>query len=217
MFCGDCGNNIIRKKAGKYYYYVCATNKNGKGCTSHSFAVNELETAIMEATVKQIAVILDLEKCLDYIANLPNQQINMQKVNEQIADRENEIKDCMRYKRTLREDYKDGYISKEDFIAFGKDYTNRIEELTQAVNILKQETELIFNESNAAHKYIEHFKRYKNVPELSRQLAVNLIKRVNVFEKKQVTIVFRYQDKFETIIKLLPDYVEQTGGITHGA
>ncbi|MCL2774415.1 MAG: recombinase family protein [Oscillospiraceae bacterium] len=205
MFCGDCGNNIVRKKVGKYYYYVCATNKTGKGCTSHSFAANELETAIMETIAQQIATILDLEKCLDYIKNLPYQQLNMQKINEQIIDREKEIKDCERYKRSLYEDYKNGELSKEDFIAFGKDYTDRIDELTQATKILKQESELLFNENNAINKWIEHFKRYKNVSDLSRQLAVSLIKRVDVFEKKQITVVFRYQDKFETIQKLLQD------------
>ena len=217
MFCGDCGNNIVRKKVDKYYYYVCATNKTGKGCTSHSFTTNELETAIMEAIIKQITAILDLEKCLDYIGNLPYQQINMQKINEQITEREKEIRDCERYKCSLYEDYKNGDISKEDFTAFGRDYTNRIDELTQAITILKKESELLFDENTAAHKWIEHFKRYKNVSELSRQLVVSLIKRVDVFEKKQIKVIFRYQDKFETIKKLLPDYMIKTGGINHGA
>ena len=206
MFCGDCGNNIVRKKTGKYYYYVCATNKAGKGCTLHSFATNELETAIMETITKQIAAVLNSNKCLDYIANLPYQQINMQKIQNQITDRESEIKNCERYKRFLYEDYKNGELSKEDFIAFGKDYTERIDELTQAIKILKREAELLFDENNSAHKCIEHFKRYKNVSELSRQLAVILIKRINLFEKKQITVIFRYQDKFE-----------ETIGINYGA
>ena len=214
IFCGDCGNNIVRKKVGKYYYYVCATNKTGKGCTSHSFAVNELETAIMEAIIKQIDAVLDLEKCLDYISNLPYQKINMQKINEQIVERESEIKNCERYKRSLYEDYKNGDISKEDFIAFGKDYTNRIDELTKAIKKLIQESELLFDENNSTHKWITHFKRYKNISELSRQLAVSLIKRVEVFEKKQITILFRYQDKFEMTKILLQDV--KTGGINHG-
>ena len=215
MFCGDCGNSIVRKKVGKYYYYVCATNKTGKGCTSHSFATNDLETAIMGAVTKQIGTILDIEKCLEYLDNLPCQQINMQKINDQIADREKEIKDCERYKRSLYEDYKNGEISKEDFIAFGKDYTDRIDELTRAVKILKQNEELLFNENNAAHKWIEHFKKYKNISELSRQIVTNLITRVNLFEQKQLTVVFRYQDKFETIKKLLCDV--KNGGIDNGA
>jgi hypothetical protein len=211
MFCGDCGNSIVRKKVGKYYYYVCATNKTGKGCTSHSYAANELETAVMETIKRQMNAVLDLEKCLDELADLPYQQRNMQKVNEQIADRENEIKDCERYKRSLYEDYKNGDISKEDFIAFGKDYTDRIDELKKAVEILTQEAELLFNENNTAHKLIEHFKQYKNISELSRQLVINLINRIDVFEKKQITILFRFQDRFEMLNNLLQ------GGIVNGA
>ena len=205
MFCGDCGNSIVRKKAGKYYYYVCATNKTGKGCTSHSFSTNELETAVMESITNQIAVIIELEKCLEYLKNLPYQKKNIDKINEQITERENEIKDCEKYKRSLYEDYKNGELSKDDFIAFGKDYTDRIDDLTKAVRILKEKGELIFFENNSAHKWIEHFKEYKNVSELSRQLVTNLITRIDLFEKKQITIFFRYQDKFETIIKLFND------------
>jgi hypothetical protein len=76
---------------------------------------------------------------------------------------------------------------------------------------------VLFNENNAAPKWIEHFKQYRNVSELSRQLAVNLIKRIDVFEKKQIAIIFNYQDKFEMIKKLLPEYVINTGEVNNGA
>lgn len=217
MFCGDCGNNIVRKKVGKYYYYVCATNKAGKGCTSHSYAVNELETAIMEAIVKQMNAILDLGKCLDYIQKLPYQQINIQKISEQITDRENEIKNCEKYKRSLYEDYKNGEVSKDDFLVFGKDYTDRIDELSQAIKILKKESELLFSENNNIQKWIEHFIHYKNVSELSRQLVVNLIKRVDLFEKKQITITFHFQDKLEMIKNLLQECEKNKGGANSGS
>ena len=203
MFCGDCGNSIIRKKTGKYYYYVCATNKTGKGCTSHSFAANELETAIMEAIKKQINAVLDFEKSLEYLKNLSCRQINIQKINEQINDRENEIKDCERYRRSLYEDYKDGELSKEDYIAFGRDYADKTEELTKAAKILKQDAESLSDENNSSNKWIEHFKTYKNIAGLSRQLVTNLITRINLREKKRITVFFRYQDKFETIKKSL--------------
>jgi DNA invertase Pin-like site-specific DNA recombinase len=203
MFCGDCGNSIVRKKNRKHFYYVCATNKTGKGCTAHSFPTNELESAIFEAITKKIAAILDMEKCLDFLANLPYQQINMLKINEKLTERENEIKDCERYKRALYEDYKNGEISKDDFIVFGKDYNDRIEELKKAVSILRQEAELIFDDNNSVHRWIEDFKRYKNVTELSRQLVAYFIKRIDVFEKKQITITFRFQDKYEMIKKII--------------
>jgi len=205
MFCGDCGNSIVRKKVGKYFYYVCATNKTGKGCTAHSFAAIELEAAIFNAIKRQIVSILDLEKCLDFLANLPYQQINMLRIKEQITERETEVKDCERYKRSLYEDYKTGEISKDDFIVFSKDYTERIEELKKAVAILEQEAELVFDNNNSAHQWIEDFKRYKNVTELSRQLVAYLIQRIDVFEKKQITITFRFQDKYEMIKKIIQE------------
>ena len=216
IFCGNCGNNMVRIKVGKYNYYICATYKAKKGCSSHSCSANEIDMAVMQTIINQIAVILDFEKCFDDLANLPYQEFNLQKVNTQISEREHEINDCERYKRSLYEDYKDGDISKEDYVAFGKDYDNRIEELNKSIQILKHESELLLNGNNNK-KWIEHFKQYKNVSELSRQLVVNLINRITLFDKKQITISFNYEDKFKIIENLLQERILQKGGIHNEA
>jgi len=54
MYCGYCGNNIVRKKAGKYCYYVCAANKTGKGCAAYCFNQNDFDGFIAEIIKKQI-------------------------------------------------------------------------------------------------------------------------------------------------------------------
>lgn len=212
LYCGDCGNSIVRKKVGKYTYYVCASNKAGKGCTAHTLKPSELESAVMQAVIRQISAALEIGSCLDYLKNLPHQQRNVLNVNEQLADREKEIKDCERYKRSLYEDYKNGDISKEDYIEFGKDYTERIEELRQAADRLRQESELLLDGGNSPHRWIEHFKCYRNVTELSRQLAVSLVDRIDVFEDKRISIRFRYQDKMNAVNEILRGLTDMKAG-----
>lgn len=203
MFCGDCGNSMVRKKAGKYRYYTCATNKAGKGCAAHYFRQSEFEQHVMEAIQYQISYVLDIEKSLEYIRSMPHQQRNAVKLNAQIADREREIKSCENYKRSLYEDYKSGVITKSDYIAFNKDYSEKIETLKQAVMKLRQETELLFADKSPCHSWIEHFRQYGNVDVLSRELAVNLIGRIDVYEHRRISIHFRYQDRLETVLEIL--------------
>jgi len=206
MFCGGCGNNMVRKKAGKYHYYTCATNKAVKGCTAHYFRQSKLERDLMKTIQYQITNVLDIEKSLDFIRSLPHHQGNAVKLKAQIVDREQEIQSCEKYKRSLYEDYTDGIITRADYTAFSNDYTEKIEVLKQAVIRLRQETKLLFADNLPSHSWIEHFKQYRNVDVLSRELAVNLIERIDVYEGKRISIRFRYQDQLETACEILNAY-----------
>lgn len=203
IFCGDCGNNMVRKKAGKYHYYTCATSKAVKGCTAHYFRQSVFERDVLNAIQYQIVSVLDIEKSLEFIRSLPHGQRNAVKLDAQIKDREQEIKSCENYKRSLYEDYKSGVITREDYTAFSQDYTERIEVLRQAAARLRQETELLFAGNSPSHSRIEHFKQHRNVAALSRALAVNLIERIDVYEGKRISIRFRYQDRLDTACETL--------------
>lgn len=218
MFCGDCGNNMVRKNAGQYRYYTCAANKAGKGCTAHYFRQSQLESDVMDAIGYQIAFILEIEKSLAFIGSLSGQQRNAVKLNARISDRKREIKACEIYKRSLYEDYKSSIITGADYTAFSKDYTERIEVLNQGLLKLQQEVELIFAEDSPSLKWMERFKQYQNVTELSRELAVNLVERIDVYEGRRITIRFRYQDRLKTVHKVLNDIIsaaktDNVGGV----
>jgi len=218
VYCGDCGNNMIRTKSDKLYYYICATSRSRKRvvsdihCTSHCIQQIKLESSVMEAIEHQIALAIDIEKSITYIKSLPQQQRDIVKLNTKIIEREEEIKACEGYKRSLYEDYKNDFISKEDYIEFGKDYAARIAELRQAVIRLREETELFINNdcSVSALSWLEHFTQYQNLPEFSRQLVVNLVERIEVMEGKRVIIQFRYGDRMESAQEILNGIMNET-------
>ncbi len=215
LFCADCGNTMVRKKAGKYTYYVCGTNKNGNGCTSHTVSQIDLENAIMEAITNQIATILNIEESLQFLRSLPLKDRNVQIANEQIAIRENELRECEKYRRFLYEDYKNKEISKEDYDLFRKEYTERINMLNQAIEKIKQETELLLNSEGTSNIWVEHFMQYKNVKECTRSLITNLIVRIDVYEQKRIDIEYRYQDKFLMSMDVINAVLEKNKDTCH--
>jgi len=75
-----------------------------------------------------------------------------------------------------------------------------------------QETELLFANDSPCHSWIEHFKQYRNVDELSRELAVNLIKRIGIYEGKRISVRFRYQDRLEAARGILNGYTVKEAG-----
>ena len=153
-----------------------------------------------------------MERSLAFIKSLPSQQEGVTKLTAQLTDREEEINSCKRHKRSLYEDYKEGIISKEDCIQFGKDYDERITELEQAITKLQGEIELLLGDDSSACEWLNSFTSHKGVESLTRQLTANLIERVEVFTGKRVSISFRYSDKMESTREILGNLLQSQGG-----
>lgn len=212
VFCADCGNNMIRTKSGTKHYYICASSRaKDKTCSSHCIQEEKLSRSVMETISCQIEVALDMERTLAYIKSLPSQQKEVVKLNAQLVDREEEIKSCEGYKRSLYEDYKKDLISKEDYILFGKDYSDQIKELNKAVARLREEIEIFLGDgsNSVACEWLKHFTKHKGVQSLTRQMTVNLVERVNVFAGKRVSINFRYNDKMKSAQEILSNLLYQ--------
>lgn len=81
VICADCGVPMVRKNStsgGRHYsYYMCATNKYSKNCSSHRISVNELDNAVLELLKVHISNILEIDKIIELIGIIPFQQIDM--------------------------------------------------------------------------------------------------------------------------------------------
>ena len=213
IYCGDCGNNMVRTKSDRMYYYVCASSrKKNKTCTSHCIQEEKLSRAVMETVACQIAYALDMKRNLAYVKSLPSYQTEAMKLTAQLQDRSEEIKSCKRYKRSLYEDYKNNTISQEDFQQFGKDYTDRIDELEQATTKLQDEITLLLDDNSPACEWLNHFINYKEVQSLTRQLTVNLIEQIKVFTGKRIDVGFRYHDKMESAQEIIKNMLNLSQG-----
>lgn len=98
----------------------------------------------------------------------------------------------------LHEDYADGILSREDYIAFGKRYDTKISEAEASVQVLEAEIENLVNGTTGEQEWIGHFKECRNIRELTRKLAVALIERIDVYEGKRIHILFRFQMEYDS-------------------
>ena len=57
--------------------------------------------------------------------------------------------------------------------------------------------------------WIDKFKKYKNITELSREIIDELIDNIFVHEGNKVTIKFNYEDEYKTAI----EYIKVHNGI----
>ena len=217
VYCGDCGRSMVRKNNSRsekpYIYYVCSGHKNREGCgSSHSIRDKALEDAVLAALKEHISAVLDVEDTLKRIAELPYTSREVKKADARVQARQQEIEKYQRYKMKLHEDYTDGLLSREDYMAFGKRYDVRIEEARETIQHLKAEIENLVNGNTGEQQWISHFREYQNIDGPTRKLTVALIERIEIYEGKKIHIQFKFQMEYDNAKMLVRD-VERIGGI----
>lgn len=202
LFCGDCGRSMVRKNnssaSNPYYYYICSGYKSKQGChSSHSIRAELLEQAVLVALQEHIRGVLDTHHTLTAIQKRPYTSRQIKKSDERIKLKREEIEKYQGYKLRLHEDYTDGLIPREDFVAFGARYTQKVEDAQQAIFRMEQEIEQLAAGNSGEQKWISYFKQYENVSELNRKLAVELIEKVSVLDGQRIVVTFQFECEYE--------------------
>ena len=212
VHCGDCLHTMVRKMVPshgkKYYYYVCSTHKAGEGCSSHSFSEAKLNKIVFALVQDHIRQICEVERVLDYIASLPEQQRMIFSFDAQLTKLEEEIKRFQDLKLNLYSDMSDGIISKEEYLEFRSGYDRKIQARQRSICQLQEEREQAVESNQRQILWIKLFKQYENITELQRSIIVNLIERIVIYDAKHIEVVFRYQDQLNRTLQYIDRFAE---------
>ena len=207
LYCADCGRSMVRKNNSTadnpYYYYICSGSKEKSGCKSHSIRDELLMQAVESAVREHIRSVLDVEQTLADIARLPYTGRQVKKADERLRSKQAEVEKYRRYRMKLHEDYTDGIIAREDYLAFGKRYDQKTKEAEDAILALSQEIDRLVEGKSDEQQWIDYFKQYRDIAQLTRKLAVELIDRTTVYENQRIHIEFKFQCEYESTLALI--------------
>ena len=208
--CGDCGQNMVRKSynvGGKAYsYFICSTRKAGKGCSTHSIQEDKLMEMVLQSVTKQVEYICEMEKLLDIVDSLPEDQMNVFNYDAQIVRLKEDIERYKSFKLKLYENLQEGMIGQDEYFLFKKSYAAKIAEAEAAIQAIENEREQAVNKNRDSLVWMEVFKKYRNISAVDRCVVVDLIRQINVFEGGRVEVIFRHGDEVKKVVKILEDY-----------
>lgn len=207
LYCADCGRSMVRKNnstaSNPYYYYICSGSKEKSGCKSHSIRDELLIEAVFATVQAHIRFVLEVELTLADIARLPYTGRQVKKTDERLNAKQSEVEKYRRYRMKLHEDYTDGIITREDYIAFGRRYDQKVKEAEDAILALSQEIDRLVEGKSEQQQWIAYFKRHQDIEELNRKLAVELIDRIAVYEDRRIHIDFKFQYEYENTMAFI--------------
>lgn len=91
-------------------------------------------------------------------------------------------------------------IGQDEYFLFKKNYTLKIQEAENAVAAIEEERKQSVNRNREQVSWIEIFKKYQNITEITRNVVVDLIEHIEIYEEKGIHIVFRYRDDWDKLI-----------------
>ncbi|MEF9922523.1 MAG: recombinase family protein [Lachnospiraceae bacterium] len=217
--CGDCGSNMSRKTVPsgkkKFVYYVCGNHKYNKQCTSHSINARQLEKCILTMLNHHIEQVVYIEKVLQEIGKIPYKKNEVVKRNKQVISKREEIEKYNNLRLDLYEDYQGQIITKEEYVEMKEAYRKKTDMAVAALEQIENEIEAITLNKGTTCDWIESFKRFGKLTELTREVAVSLIDEVHIYEKLQgeryprIEIHFKYVNEFQTAIQFIDSVLPQ--------
>ena len=210
--CGECGGAMIRKTnrfGGKtYVYYICANHKNQKTCFAHSLRCDDLAVMVLDLLRKRIQDVIDLGDLLDMADTAQLQQARIQKLQRRLDAKLEERRHFQTLADSLYESMVKRLITEEEYRRMKEGYTARIAEIEAQAEAVRQDMgkEL----EGASHEWIDRFREYRNLTELTRYTVVTLIDRILIYRDHRIEIQFRWQDEFQWQTELLAQAMGRT-------
>ena len=195
--CADCGRAMTRSKVGNIVYYYCRTYKDQSksACTKHTIKHVQLEAAVLYAIQQQIYLAVDFPKTIEQLEKTPPAQSQSKKLCDAVEQKRRELAKILRYKQAIYQDWKDGEITYSDYRHMKEDYEQQFQVLNQVLERIRGEQQEWENNTGAEDPFLLGFRQYQTIEKLTRDVLIQLVDHIKVYEGGRIGIVFRFADE----------------------
>ncbi|MGI5893670.1 MAG: recombinase family protein [Candidatus Merdivicinus sp.] len=172
--CGQCGRKLSYSRDQKKFLCRFGQNNPRASCKNAAYSSEEIKLAVLSALKWHWNCFLDWQQLLRHLLS------HCLKCNPQTIQKDEKILENRRIQ--LYESYRDGRISREE-------YLQRKEDIQLEQHKLK---ELLQNPTQ--NLILEKVINYRNAQQLSKELEINFVERVLVYDRNHIRIQWKFQD-----------------------
>ena len=204
VYCADCGKAMhkkVNRQNGKTYgYYKCSTKqkKNPNVCTNHTIRIDKLEEAVLECIKMMINIALDFDEVIAS-AKQNERDRKVDFVQHTIEAQKKEREKILKAAAELYPDWKNGEITREEYMQIKANLNEKIEKLDATIANLEK-TQTKDRGDVKGNGFVEHFLKYRNIDRLTRPMLVELIDKIIIHEGEKITIKLKCADVFESML-----------------
>lgn len=191
--CGDCGRAMSKTNHGSGVYYCCGSYKQygPTVCSRHGIAYRDLEKILLDDLNKIIAAVENLHALAQEARSAPKPSGREAERGQLNASLER----VRRLRRGAYEDYKEGLLSKADYLRYKEDYQRQEDSLTaQLARLSDREGE------KRESPWVEQLLKLGRLTELDRATVAETVKEILVYED-HVEITYNFSDDLGLLCK----------------
>ena len=140
-----------------------------------------------------------LFRSIEWINRAPLVKSQSKKLTDAIEQKERELAKIVRYKQAIYQDWKDGEISHSDYRHMKTDYECQAEVLEEVIERLQAEKQEVENGVDVENPFLAAFRQFQNIDKLTRDVLIELVDHIKVYEGGSISIVFRFADELRQV------------------
>ena len=204
--CYDCGNSFTIKKGNTCEYYYCSSYLRNKTCSKHTISKNKLIDTILNIINTQIDLLIDIDTKISEITKTDEINYDIEILKNRITEIDEEMNKYKILKLSIRDDFVNKYISKEEYEEYEKEYNFKLKKLTCEKDVNEDKLEKIDFNSEKNKQWIDEFKKNKNLEKLNKKVIDELIEDIFIYENGNVKVIFKYKDEYFEAIDFLKSH-----------
>ena len=109
-------------------------------------------------------------------------------------------------KRAVYEDYQEKLISKEEYISYRQDYIIMEEKISKQIEHLEEKSKEGNVEDIFELQWIKHLLELGKVEQLDRNIVVDMVHIIKVFNNQRIKVVYNFSDELELFLSKYENY-----------
>ena len=196
FYCAHCGRKLQRTFGTDDHFY-CVTpywNTEEELCKSVRWDRTDIEEVVLESLKGQLAI-MTVEAVSKTESTVSQGNLLRQRLKALTAELEGG--DGKKVQSYI--DYREGRISREDYIAFRDNHEKRVAELKEQIAETEAEyEELLRNESQAKKEQELAHRTNAMDDETLKEMMYDAVERINVTDNQSIEIIWKFDDLFAT-------------------
>lgn len=196
FFCAHCGRKLQRTFGTDDHFY-CVTPywmENEEACKSVRWDRTDIEDVVLEALKAQIAVMT-----VEVAAKTKNAKSEGTLLRQRLKVLTAELDGSDNQKVQSYLDYREGRITREDFINLRAKREKRMAELQELITQTEAEYEEYLRKENQAKQDQALIERTSSMnDDALREIMYDAVERINVTDNQNIEIVWKFNDLFAT-------------------
>ena len=207
--CGDCRRGMNKKHIHQpykdYYYYVCNTfKKNGaSACTKHAIRTEIVKDTVLEVIKQYVNVAVTMSSLINFINQSKEKNSQTDKLDNQIKIKCRERDKASKLLLDLYPDFKNNLLSQEMYLTLKDKYEKEIERINKDIAEIEYRIEQIKYGLTQENRFISNFIKHQNIEELTRDIVVELINNIYIYECGKIEVEVKFKDEYETALEYI--------------